>query len=1306
MAEKNYCFHCMHELQDVTLIKCPFCGDDVYPKTPTHQLRPGTVLVGEYLVGRALGQGGFGITYIGRDLKLDRVVAIKEFFPAGYSNRNNEVTNTITITQNGNGTYDAMKRRFLDEARVLAKFGGIPGVVNVMRFFSANNTAYFVMEYLRGTDLKHYVNENGPMTGQQLFPLLRPAIQALEKIHAEDVIHRDISPDNLMLQSDGTLKLLDFGAAREFQGDKSLSVELKHGYAPPEQYSGGGQGPWTDVYALCATIYYCLTGVKPQASVQRAMDGDELKKPSELGAKLETWQEAAILRGLNVRKDKRYQSMQELEDALYTPIKNDNNIDIITDTQKEEERHRREEERKRREEEERKHRQEEERKRSEKEERKKLEQEERKKRGKETNKKLLKILVPVMAVVILLVVAGTFLFNRKVQIAGKEYARDTTYMDLKDAELDENALASLARLTKLTTVKFTNCSIPYNAEIQLPQGLNSLSVVGCDNFRLPEQLPELTELELDDIVSVRGMDAISGYAKLNKLTIRNCDGVQPYLDSFSELSQLNTLYLEKLMNISDFSPIGNMTQLQRLSLSGNTLQTTDFLYLLTSLKEIKLSGCGLVDGDYNLFSVMPNLRTVDISENDFTELVGFLGTLNLSELDASHNRIIDLSGLDNCTRLQTVDLSGNMIEEASVLSKSAAYLKNLNLADNRLSDVSFLEGAEELHHLNLDGNNLYSVDLSTLYNLKVLTMRACKLSSLTLPDTTTIQSLDLYWNDLNTISFPEKLPNLNYLDVSYNNFTTFTVPDTDKRLTLIASANPLVVLDFVDEQESFNYLILDNCPDVLLQWESEASLTERIGNLTISNLAFRYPRGGIDKQRLKSWNPYQCHVSEAPLDRVVDLQEIFGTNYVHFYDSLWPYTESIRPNPVGLDVPPTDIDYADVEMPEELIKAVQQAEDTLSANTLWSNITDVVVGKGYTIGLRADGTVAFSGKSENANLAAHLQNWIDVDHFETGLYNQYLIGYRKSGGLYLEPLMTVSNQWQANLFPAWTYKQILLGYSFCAALSDEGRVYIVAENDDTYDAVSQAQKWKDIIQIASDGYQLIVGLKSDGSIVCNDEQALSESGAYWGSTWGDRRNWTNIRELISSPYGIYGIREDGTVLGMNRPGWDNIQSLYFGSDSMFGLRSDGTVATNFSEYAEEDERLIEVAGWKNIVQLSFGATQYVPLGLRSNGTVCNVAGDGWTGRKYAEWDCSDWTGVSKLYSGMDYTIGLRTDGTLLVTGGEYATFSDIDELKTWTDIIEIFTGDDFDGTDHIVGLKSDGTLVAAGLNDFGQCDVA
>ena len=148
--------------------------------------------------------------------------------------------------------------------------------------------------------------------------------------------------------------------------------------------------------------------------------------------------------------------------------------------------------------------------------------------------------------------------------------------------------------------------------------------------------------------------------------------------------------------------------------------------------------------------------------------------------------------------------------------------------------------------------------------------------------------------------------------------------------------------------------------------------------------------------------------------------------------------------------------------------------------------------------------------------------------------------------------MTVSNQWQANLFPAWTYKQILLGYSFCAALSDEGRVYIVAENDDTYDAVSQAQKWKDIIQIASDGYQLIVGLKSDGSIACNDEQALSESGAYWGSTWGDRRNWTNIRELISSPYGIYGIREDGTVLGMNRSGWDKIQSLYFGSDSMLG----------------------------------------------------------------------------------------------------------------------------------------------------------
>ncbi len=310
----SYCFYCMRQIED-TDRECPFCGESTTVEVPSHHLKPGTVLSGKFIVGTALGEGGFGITYIGRDTKLDMKVAIKEYYPNGYVNRSNTISPDVTSGTKGDRKefFDKGRERFLREARILAKFSGDPGIVDVRDFFEENNTAYIVMEYLDGEDLKEYLKRKGTLAPEQAIRMLMPIMKALTKIHAQGLIHRDISPDNIRLVEDG-VKLMDFGAARDVSAtaNKSLSVMLKPGYAPEEQYrSKGEQGPWTDVYALCATIYKCITGITPDDSTQRVFS-DELKTPSALGVLMDPTLETALMKGLSVLQKDRYQSIAEL----------------------------------------------------------------------------------------------------------------------------------------------------------------------------------------------------------------------------------------------------------------------------------------------------------------------------------------------------------------------------------------------------------------------------------------------------------------------------------------------------------------------------------------------------------------------------------------------------------------------------------------------------------------------------------------------------------------------------------------------------------------------------------------------------------------------------------------------------------------------------------------------------------------------------------------------------------------------------------------------------------------------------------
>ncbi len=312
------CYNCFQPLPEGAVV-CPNCGYDPRKQQGKYPLalRPGTVLNGQYILGRVLGQGGFGITYVAQDHKTGALVAVKEYFPDTMATRPQGYTVTAyTGQREENFTYG--KECFLNEAKTLAEFIGNPNIVRVYSYFEENNTAYFVMEYVRGRSLQDYLKEHGRISWEEAGRILFPVMDALGAVHAKGIVHRDVTPDNIYLTDEGKVKLLDFGAARYSLGDRSrsLDVVLKHGFAPREQYSRHGrQGPFTDVYALGATFYYAITGRLPPDSIDR-QDEDELILPSSLGVKIPPEVEDALCRALAVAPQDRPQNMGEFRRAL------------------------------------------------------------------------------------------------------------------------------------------------------------------------------------------------------------------------------------------------------------------------------------------------------------------------------------------------------------------------------------------------------------------------------------------------------------------------------------------------------------------------------------------------------------------------------------------------------------------------------------------------------------------------------------------------------------------------------------------------------------------------------------------------------------------------------------------------------------------------------------------------------------------------------------------------------------------------------------------------------------------------------
>jgi serine/threonine protein kinase len=324
-VSSRYCSGCMTKLSEVGSCSNSKCRwSEASQPESQHHLPRHYILQGRYYVGRVLGQGGFGVTYIGRDLKLDRTVAIKEFLPSDQCTRSTDRATVRSLGGEKDGQFRYGLERFLNEAQNIARLGGHPNIVAITDHIEANGTAYMIMEFIPGVTLKQYLSDHGGrIQHEAVKSIILHVMAGLRKVHEHGLLHRDISPDNIMLSSLGPVKLIDFGAARHHLGEASqnLSVILKHGYAPEEQYrTRGNQGPWTDVYATAATMYKCVTGEVPPSALDRLSGDVALPRPTVYCPQLPEPIESALMTGLAIKADRRFRSIDEFQRALLSPV--------------------------------------------------------------------------------------------------------------------------------------------------------------------------------------------------------------------------------------------------------------------------------------------------------------------------------------------------------------------------------------------------------------------------------------------------------------------------------------------------------------------------------------------------------------------------------------------------------------------------------------------------------------------------------------------------------------------------------------------------------------------------------------------------------------------------------------------------------------------------------------------------------------------------------------------------------------------------------------------------------------------------
>lgn len=272
---------------------------------------------GRYVIERTLGGGGYGITYEAINTANHSRVALKECYPSFALRRSPNGRDVVSINPKAENAFAHIKKRFSEEAGLLVRLCAQKEIVNVYDSFLENNTAYYTMELLQGMDMQKYLRTSGTMGWSSMQPILIQILRALYVTHQAGFIHRDISPDNIFMLNDGSVRLIDFGNARRYKMNEQMTAVVKEKFAPPEQYGQTKkQGPWTDIYALCVTVYYAMSGILPARSTERMTAGDNLKPLSEISDAPEEVSRAVQI-GMHPQENRRFQNVADLAYAMF-----------------------------------------------------------------------------------------------------------------------------------------------------------------------------------------------------------------------------------------------------------------------------------------------------------------------------------------------------------------------------------------------------------------------------------------------------------------------------------------------------------------------------------------------------------------------------------------------------------------------------------------------------------------------------------------------------------------------------------------------------------------------------------------------------------------------------------------------------------------------------------------------------------------------------------------------------------------------------------------------------------------------------
>ena len=744
---KYLCYNCFQE-RETPEGACPYCGFDLAENREKYPvaLPAGTVLNGRYIVGRVLGQGGFGVTYLALDTQLNARVAIKEFLPGEIATRIGTTVSVMSGDKTTDFTYGA--ERFQEEARTLAKFIGHPNIAGVSSYFNENDTSYFVMDYIEGISFKSYIaNQGGKVSVDEALNVMIPVLRALTAVHAEGFIHRDVTPDNIYISKDGNVKLLDFGSARYSIGDKSksLDVVLKVGYAPKEQYiRRGRQGPYTDVYSCAACFYAALTGYLPPESLER-MDHDELIPVSQAGIDIPEWLDRAILKGLAVQPEDRFQTAAEFLDA----IENQLVVDLPPQPGQAAEA--------------------------------------------PAKKKVKPAMIGGIAAAVLALVIGVGVLGGggsssdsgesnsttplikaevpSITIAGQEYSTDLRELRLESMYLADADIEPLKYMVNLTSLDLRQNNITDLTPLAGLTQLKSLELRG-NNLSDLSPLAGLTNLEtlrlggsgtgLDN-PNISDLSPLAGLHQLQTLCLPRQASIGD-LSALADLVSLKNLTMDGVSSdtsreqITDLSPLKSLTQLETLHLFSCGTDDLSPLAGLTHLTELRLLGAMSVS-DLSPLSGLTELRTLELTAqgNELMELESLAALQDLTKLESLRiygDGTLSLKGLENMASLQTLFLSQHNSDFACVdieaLSNLTGLLDVTLWIDERSTNMAPLSNLTNLRYLYLYAWNVPAVsDLSFLNGMDQL--QSLTLYESTVTDISPLRSL----NNLQTLSIRE-----------------------------------------------------------------------------------------------------------------------------------------------------------------------------------------------------------------------------------------------------------------------------------------------------------------------------------------------------------------------------------------------------------------------------------------------------------------------------------------------------------------------------------------------------------------------